>query len=148
MVNHAEIVLRLVNQSMSGLPSPTHHTPPAVYPQQSLVPLASSSVPGMNGFGPVSRQAAPMFPPVPGQGHTHLVSQPARSYQPLMTQNRESLPMYRLSGTELSAGSGLQIVVPGQPPRPPTLLECEAIIRHLQQVNDKLQHEVLIPSIK
>lgn len=133
---------KLVNQSISGMHSPTHRTPPTVYPHSS-VPAVSHPVPGTNSFGPASQQTVPMFPPISGQGHTHLVSQSGHLYQPLPAQNRESLPMYRLSGTGLSAGSELQIIVPGQLPRPPTLLECEAIIRHLQQVNDKLQHELV-----
>lgn len=28
------------------------------------------------------------------------------------------------------------------PPRPPTLRECEVIIKHLQQLNDRQSHEV------
>ena len=36
----------------------------------------------------------------------------------------------------------LQVRLPHKAPRPPTLSECEVIIRHLQQLNDKQAHEV------
>lgn len=57
------------------------------------------------------------------------------------------------SGTHNSVGSAaplpynatmvpLQVRLPHKNPRPPTLAECEVIIRHLQQHNDKQAHEV------
>ena len=36
----------------------------------------------------------------------------------------------------------VQVHLPAQAPRQPTLRECEIIIRHLQHVGDKQAHEV------
>ena len=38
--------------------------------------------------------------------------------------------------------SPLQVHLPSHPPRPPTLAECEVIIKHMQQTNDRQAHEV------
>ena len=36
----------------------------------------------------------------------------------------------------------LQVHLPSAPPRPPTLAECEVIMKHMQQTNDRQAHEV------
>ena len=37
----------------------------------------------------------------------------------------------------------LQVHLPSAPPRPPTLAECEVIMKHMQQTNDRQAHEVI-----
>ena len=47
------------------------------------------------------------------------------------------------SSVRSSAGSKqLQSHINGHNSRPPTLAECESIIKHLQQTNDRQSHEV------
>ena len=38
--------------------------------------------------------------------------------------------------------SPLQVHLPSNPARPPTLSECEVIMKHMQQTNDRQAHEV------
>ncbi len=38
--------------------------------------------------------------------------------------------------------SPLQVHLPSHPPRPPTLAECEAILTHLHNTNERQAHEV------
>ena len=38
----------------------------------------------------------------------------------------------------------LQVHLPSAPPRPPTLAECEVIMKHMQQTNERQAHEVIL----
>lgn len=53
--------------------------------------------------------------------------------------------IWRMSDIVLPFGATLDPLLvhpPSQPPRPPTLRECQTIARHLQQINNRQAHEV------
>ena len=60
----------------------------------------------------------------------HMYASPAQQVPPISIQNVNF------------ATTPFQIQLPSQAPRPPTLAECDIIMRHLQHVNDQQAHEV------
>lgn len=53
--------------------------------------------------------------------------------------------IWRMSDIVLPFGATLDpllVHLPSQPPRPPTLRECQTIARHLQQINNRQAHEL------
>ena len=65
--------------------------------------------------------------------HMYFRSQKIETLQYQVTQGGGPL------AEQLSSGN---ITLFNNPQRPPTLSECEAVIRHLQHVNEQQKHEV------
>ena len=66
----------------------------------------------------------------------------------LVARPKSNEPSDGESSVRSSAGSKqLQSPLNGYHSRPPTLAECESIIKHLQQTNDRQSHEVGSTSI-
>ena len=115
----------------------------------SGVPTAGGVIFLPSAYSHHVQQPGPTLPHLSRHGPVRLVSQ-SQSNETLRDQyqqpqqRQESIPPYKLNGrgVAMPGGAGLQIFTAEQVPRLPTLQECESIIRHLQQVNDKLQHEV------